>query len=153
MDRKPNTFRYYGKIYKKSIQTKGIFFLSNTNIYLQFTITNAILQTRAGETQESVRAITALKLQELYEYNANLEYTSQLSRLPTGQGGRIWGGVHQRIMMSLMYAIAFACFLRFDEVLRIEVRHIRIHDPATGKVELTLDFRKTHQTGGKISKF
>jgi hypothetical protein len=53
-------------------------------------------------------------------------------------------------MMSLMYAIAFACFLRFDKVLRIEVRHIRIHDLTTGKVELTLDFRKTHQTGGKI---
>ena len=52
-----------------------------------------------------------------------------------------------------MYVIAFTCFLRFDEVLHIEVRHIRIHDFTTGKVELTLDFRKTHQTGGKILYF
>ena len=49
-----------------------------------------------------------------------------------------------------MYTIAFAYFLRFNEVLRIEVRHIRIHDLTTGKVKLTLNFRKTHQTGGKI---
>jgi hypothetical protein len=52
-----------------------------------------------------------------------------------------------------MYAIAFTYFLRFNEVLHIKVRHIRVHDPATGKVELILDFRKTHQTGGKILKY
>jgi hypothetical protein len=52
-------------------------------------------------------------------------------------------------MMSLMYAIAFTCFLRFDEVLRIELRHIRLHDKKIGKVELSLDWRKTNQTGGK----
>ena len=119
-------------------------FLGNTNIYLQFTITNAILQTRAGETQESIKAITTLKLQELYKYNASLKYTSQLSRLPTGQGGRIQGGVHQRIIMSLMYAIAFTCFLRFNKVLCIKVWHIQIHDLATRKVELTLNFQKIY---------
>jgi len=51
-----------------------------------------------------------------------------------------------------MYAIAFACFLRFDEVLHIKVQHIQIHNHATGKVKLTLNFQKTHQTENKISK-
>ena len=54
--------------------------------------------------------------------------------------------------MTLMYAIAFQCLLRFDEVVRIEVRHLRRHHlPEGPKIELTLDFQKTHQTGGKTS--
>jgi hypothetical protein len=40
--------------------------------------------------------------------------------------------------------IAFTYFFRFDEVLHIEVQYIRVHDPATGKVELIFDFWKTH---------
>ena len=60
------------------------------------------------------------------------------------------GGARQRAMMSLMYSIAFLCLFRIDEVLRIEVRHLRRHIlPEGPKIELTLDFRKTHQTGGK----
>lgn len=49
-------------------------------------------------------------------------------------------------------AIAFLCLLRIEEVLRIELRHFYIHDAKEGKLELTLDFRKTHQAGGKISE-
>ena len=63
---------------------KGIFSFSVIPIfYLIFTINNTILQTCAGEMQESVKVITVLKLQELYKYNTNLKYTFQLSRLPT----------------------------------------------------------------------
>ena len=73
------------------------------------------------------------------------------ARAPT-DGLRIWGGARQRLMMTLVYAIAFQCLLRFDEVVRIEVRHLRRHHlPEGPKIELTLDFRKTHQTGGKTS--
>ena len=43
--------------------------------------------------------------------------------------------------------------LRSDEVLRIERRHIRREKIGQRSiVELTLDFRKTHQTGGKVLK-
>jgi hypothetical protein len=55
--------------------------------------------------------------------------------------------------MSLIYTIAFTYFLRFDEVLHIKVQHIQVHNPTTKKVELILDFWKTHQTGGKILKY
>lgn len=42
--------------------------------------------------------------------------------------------------------------LRFDEVLRIEAHHIEVIDLTreTGEIKLTLPFRKTHQTGGKL---
>ena len=78
-------------------------------------------------------------------------FSTRPAALPRDMDGfRIWGGVRQRAMMSLMYAIAFQCLLRIDEVLRIEVRHLRRHIlPEGPKIELTLDFRKTHQTGGK----
>jgi hypothetical protein len=49
-----------------------------------------------------------------------------------------------------MYSIAFLCLLRIDEVLRIQLRNIRVHDTESRIVELMLDFRKTHQTGGKV---
>ncbi|OJD10123.1 hypothetical protein AJ78_08734 [Emergomyces pasteurianus Ep9510] len=88
-------------------------------------------KTRDGERSESVRLVSLTILQQLFEYNAS----------------RVWGGVRQRIMMSLIYAISFLCFLRIEETLRIEYRHIRIHDARSGKMELVLDFRKTHQTG------
>lgn len=51
-------------------------------------------------------------------------------------------------MMQLVYAIAFQCFLRIQEALEIKVRNIRILDEETGKIEITLDYRKTHQNGG-----
>jgi hypothetical protein len=67
---------------------------------------------------------------------------------------RIWGGARLRYMMSLMYAISFLCLLRLDEVLRIEARHVRRERIDRGwVVELTLDYRKTHQAGGKTPKF
>jgi hypothetical protein len=52
-------------------------------------------------------------------------------------------------MMQTIYAIAFTCFLRIDEVLQIECRHIRLLEKDKGKIELYLDFRKTAQAGGR----
>ena len=43
-----------------------------------------------------------------------------------------------------MYAIAFTYFFKFDEVLYIKVQYIQIHNPATGKVKLILDFQKIY---------
>jgi len=104
---------------------------------------------RAGEQSESLKAITSQKIRELYEYSMRIPFSTRPAPLPRSTDGpRIWGGARQRAMMTLMYAIAFQCLLRFDEVVRIEVRHLRRHHlPEGPKIELTLDFRKIHQTG------
>lgn len=105
-------------------------------------------QTRAGEASESVRAITIDTLRDLYAYNAGISAPNRPQQLPRGEHGIIWGGANQRLMMQLVYAIAFQCFLRIQEALEIKVRNIRILDEETGKIEITLDYRKTHQNGG-----
>ncbi|KAF2185541.1 hypothetical protein K469DRAFT_687868 [Zopfia rhizophila CBS 207.26] len=102
---------------------------------------------RDGETQESVRAITSRKLEELLRFNANFPRFASIQRNPDTPHGRTWAGWRQRLMMSLMYAISFMCLLRLDEVLNIKVGNFRIHAEDKGKLELVLDFRKTHQTG------
>jgi hypothetical protein len=60
-----------------------------------------------------------------------------------------WGGAKLRIMLQCIYAISFLCLLRFDEVLRIELKDIEVIDKIKGHIKLTLPFRKTHQYGGK----
>lgn len=100
-----------------------------------------------------MKAITAQKLQELFEFNMEVPFSSHLNRLEsTKSGDRLWGGGRQRMMMSLIYAISFLCFLRMDEVLRIELRHFRFNGLQHGQTELTLDFRKTNQGGGRFSE-
>ncbi|KAF2191379.1 hypothetical protein K469DRAFT_556889, partial [Zopfia rhizophila CBS 207.26] len=59
-------------------------------------------------------------------------------------------GWRQQVMMSLIYFIAFLCLLQLDEVLRIEICNLRGCYKRTGKIELMLDFCKTHQAGGKL---
>ena len=61
-----------------------------------------------------------------------------------------WGGARLRIMLQCIYAIAFLCLLRFDEVLRIELKDIEVIDKLKGHIKLTLPFRKTHQYGGNF---
>lgn len=109
---------------------------------------------RAGE-KSSVKAITSQKIRELYEYNSRILLSTRPATLPRSTDGiRIWGGVRQRMMMSLIYAIAFLCLLRIDEVAQIEVKHLRRHELPDGRprIELTLDYRKTHQPRGKTSE-
>jgi hypothetical protein len=60
-----------------------------------------------------------------------------------------WGGARLRMMLQCIYTIAFFCLLRFDEVLRIELKDIEVVDKLKGKIKLTLPFRKTHQYGGE----
>jgi hypothetical protein len=103
---------------------------------------------RAGENS-SVKAITSKKIRELYEYNMRIPFSTRSATLPrTTDGVQIWGGVYQRIMMTLIYAIAFQCLLRLDEVAQIEVKHLRKHElPEGPRIELILDYRKTCQPG------
>lgn len=108
---------------------------------------------RAGE-KSSIKAITSQKIRELYEYNSRILLSTRAATLPqSAHGIRIWGGVRQRMMMSLIYAIAFQCLLRIDEVTQIKVKHLRRHElPEGPRIELTLDYRKTHQPRGKTSE-
>jgi hypothetical protein len=61
------------------------------------------------------------------------------------------------MMLQCIYSISFLCLLRFDEVLRIELKDIEVVDKLKGQIKLTLSFRKTNQTGGiscsQISSF
>jgi hypothetical protein len=61
-----------------------------------------------------------------------------------------WGGARLRTMLQCIYTIAFLCLLRFDEVLRIQLKDIEIVDKFKGHFKLILPFRKTHQYGGLI---
>lgn len=61
-----------------------------------------------------------------------------------------WGGARLRTMLQCIYTIAFLCLLRFDEVLRIQLKDIEVIDKLKGHFKLTLPFRKTHQYGGSV---
>jgi hypothetical protein len=53
------------------------------------------------------------------------------------------------MMMKLTYVLTFLCLLRFDEVLHIQLHHIKIIDERSEEIELILDYRKTHQEEDK----
>ena len=79
-----------------------------------------------------------------------MEFTVQpLSRLRHLENSKDlhWGGDRLRMMLQCIYTIAFLCLLRFDEVLRIELKDIEVMDKLKGHIKLTLPFRKTHQYG------
>ena len=59
-----------------------------------------------------------------------------------------WGGKRLRLMLNCIYTFAFLCLLRFDEVLRIQLKDIEVVSREKGHIKLTLAFRKTHQYGG-----
>ena len=112
------------------------------------------LQHRAGKIAISARAINERDLQRMWEYNRQHRPVDGLQRLGTDHNGdRFWAGARQRAMLQLAYAMAFLCLLRIDEVLRIEFHHIEIvnEDPNHPCIKLMLEFRKTHQDGGKQS--
>ena len=56
-------------------------------------------------------------------------------------------------MLQCIYTIAFLCLLRFDEVLRIELKDVEVIDQKKGQIRLSLPFRKTHQYGGEFLLF
>ena len=97
-----------------------------------------------------MRSIDARTLRKLYDFNDTIKpnsLTDLTSTKKDSDGYRIWGGRNQRIMMQAMYGIAFLCLLRFDEVLRIQHHHIKVLNKEESKIEITLNFRKTHQLG------
>ena len=84
-------------------------------------------------------------------FKKNREYEVQkLSRIRQfgGTESTEWGGARLRTMLQCIYTIAFLCLLRFDEVLRIQLKDIEVIDKLKGHIKLILLFRKTHQYGG-----
>jgi hypothetical protein len=99
---------------------------------------------------QSVRSISSLLLKKLYEKNNkySVQPLSRMRRLESSEEVE-WGGGRLRMMLQCIYMIAFFCLLRFDKVLRIELKDIEVVDKLKGKIKLTLPFRKTHQYGGE----
>lgn len=94
--------------------------------FLPRNVQNVGVMTFGYQTLNSTVTITITleDVRDLYQLNAN---TPWIDRLPsTGAGERPWAGYRKRYMMSLLYSIAFLCILSIEEVLRLEVRHIRI---------------------------
>ena len=99
---------------------------------------------------ESARTITENLLRRLYIKNETFEVSNKLQMLEKDDEGlRLWAGARQRRMMSCMYAIAFLCLLRVDELLHIMHHYLEMNDEETGKISLKLRFRKTNQNGSK----
>ncbi|KAJ7755953.1 hypothetical protein B0H16DRAFT_1266184, partial [Mycena metata] len=121
---------------------------------------------QAGETSVSSRAITEVRstcklvslpllnllqdtIRQLYNYNSD----QGRSTLPQA-GGHVltnnWCGPAIRLMIQAAITIAFACLLRFDEALRIQISDIEFLRDKQGNqtiLKLMLRSRKTSQFG------
>ena len=53
-------------------------------------------------------------------------------------------------MMQYIYAIAFLCLLRFDEVLQIEAHYVELINEIIDHIKLSLKFWKTHQYDDRL---
>ncbi|KAJ7445234.1 hypothetical protein B0H11DRAFT_1746916 [Mycena galericulata] len=99
---------------------------------------------QAGETSVSSRAITPDILLKLYNVNiSNAQYNQST------QGS--WCSVMTRLMIQAACAVAFACLLRFDEALRIQMSDLEFLEDERGNgtiIKLMLRSRKTAQFGG-----
>ncbi|KAJ7447380.1 DNA breaking-rejoining enzyme [Mycena galericulata] len=88
----------------------------------------------SGETSVSSRAITADILLKLYNFNTSHGRSSQ--PIPGS-----WCGPRTRLMIQAACTVAFACLLRFDEVLRIQMSDIEFLRDAHNAVIIKLTLR------------
>ncbi|KAJ6464719.1 DNA breaking-rejoining enzyme [Mycena vulgaris] len=105
---------------------------------------------QAGETAVSSRAITEDILRSIYDFNTS----DRRSAIQPGGGYVLadsWCGPMTRLMIQAASTISFACLLRFDEALRIQLSDIEFLSDKRGNitiVKLMLRSRKTSQFGG-----
>ncbi|KAL0564048.1 hypothetical protein V5O48_018007 [Marasmius crinis-equi] len=119
---------------------------------------------RAGETPTSARAVTSELLGKLYDFNLKhydiKDYAPKKRAKKSGDAEGSsqtadqmsepweWGGGRFRRLLHCAYTIAFACLLRVDEVLKIQVHDVELEEDNDGwKMKVTLPFRKTEQFG------
>jgi integrase len=98
--------------------------------------------------------MTSSLLAKLYQKNNefSIQPLARLRRLDSSEDSQ-WGGARLRMMLQCIYTIAFLCLLRFDEVLRIELKDVEVINQKKGQIRLSLPFRKTHQYGGEVLLF
>ncbi|KAG6884566.1 hypothetical protein C0992_006083 [Termitomyces sp. T32_za158] len=123
---------------------------SVSNLVSSYMVSLRRRKVRSGETQTSARAITPEIMKKLYHYN-HQEGVNTIKpyqgRVKRGTQYRDnWGGARTRRLLGAVYTIAFICMLRFDEVLKIQAKHIRVNREQR-LMKLELPFRKTHQYG------
>lgn len=86
-------------------------------------------------------------LKKLWNHNHQPENYNVKDYAPKKRGDENWGGARTTRELEAIYTLANICLLRVDEVLKIEVHHIKLEGTM---LTLTLPFRKTHQYGGKL---
>ncbi|KAJ7218982.1 DNA breaking-rejoining enzyme [Mycena haematopus] len=103
---------------------------------------------KAGETQISSRALTPEIIRQIYDHN-NSGGRCIVQPLGT-RSPKEWCTARTRLLLHAALTIAFACLLRFEEALRIQMSDIEFRRAENGKrtVVLTLRSRKTSQFGG-----
>ncbi|KAI9057195.1 hypothetical protein FKP32DRAFT_1747549 [Trametes sanguinea] len=119
----------------------------------QYMISLRRRKVRAGEIVTSARAIDEATLKKLWEFNMNFPRDSELkpnSRKRKQEHPENWGGYYIRQMLQALYTISMLCLLRYDEALNIMWSDITYEwvDSKPSVMILSLQFRKTDQTGG-----
>ena len=94
-------------------------------------------------------------LEKLYDFNHGPENHELKDYMPGSRSQKVksdqWrGGMSQRVLETI-YAVAFLCLLREDEVLKIQWHHVELFLDPSPQMVLTLPFCKTHQDGSKQS--
>lgn len=81
------------------------------------------------------------------EFEAHIARQPKATRLSHG----LWCGPRGLRLLNLVYALAFSCLLRIDEVLKIQYQDL-VPTMVSGRGILTLrlPFRKTEQFGGEF---
>jgi integrase len=98
-----------------------------------------------------IKFISNLKdiLLAIYDFN-NSQGRSCVSPL-LKKAPKAWCGPRTRLMIQAATTVAFACLLRFDEVLRIQMSDLEFLLDERGNrtiIKVTLRTRKTSQFGG-----
>lgn len=95
----------------------------------------------------SSRALTFDALCQLRKVNHLQKNWTLTPFAPTRRraSGNMYIGPRARRMLQAVYALAFWCLLRSDEVLNIRMKDLKMVDPERNIMELTLTHRKTHQ--------
>ncbi|KAG6825889.1 hypothetical protein H0H92_001970 [Tricholoma furcatifolium] len=103
---------------------------SVSNIVSSYMMSLRRRKVHSGEVATSARAITPDILKKLYRYN-HTDGRNEIKEFqgPARRGTKDlheWGGAWTRQLLQAVYTIAFTCLLQFDEVLKIEIKHINI---------------------------
>ena len=98
----------------------------------------------------SARAMDEPIMKDLSDYNQGFPEQGYSRKKRNDPDLTQWAGRNIRIMLWLLYILAFLCLLRYDEALHIRWSDLILTQMRDGlyRLEVRLPFRKTHQTGG-----